>query len=62
MLGKAKRPWRTLRESASAMLHGMSVPNSMWSCAINTGVYTRIRMFSGAVGVCGGVLLTLLTS
>jgi hypothetical protein len=31
ILGKAKRPWRTLRDNASAMMHSMSVPNSVWS-------------------------------
>jgi hypothetical protein len=35
MLGKAERPWRTLRDIASAMMHNMPVPNYMWSCAIN---------------------------
>jgi hypothetical protein len=40
----------------------MSVPNSMWSCAISTVVYLRNRMFSRAVGASGGVPLTLLTS
>jgi hypothetical protein len=30
MLGKAERPWRTMRDNASAMLHIMAVPNSMW--------------------------------
>jgi transposase InsO family protein len=29
MLGKAERPWRTIRDNASAMLHIMAVPNSM---------------------------------
>jgi hypothetical protein len=29
MLGKAERPWRTVRNNASAMLHNMAVPNSM---------------------------------
>jgi hypothetical protein len=62
MLGKAERPWRTLRDTASALLHGMSVPNSMWSCVINTVVYFRNRMFSRAVGAYGGVPLTLMTS
>jgi hypothetical protein len=62
MLGKAECPWRTLRDNASAMLHSMSVPNSMWSCAICTVVYLRNRMFSRAVGVSRGVPLTLLMS
>jgi hypothetical protein len=39
MLGKAERPWRILRDCASSMLHAMSVPNSMWSCAISTVVH-----------------------
>jgi hypothetical protein len=62
MLGKAERSWRTLRDSASALLHGMSVPNSMLSCVISTVVYLRKRMLSRAVGACGDVPLTLLTS
>jgi hypothetical protein len=62
MFGKAKRPWRTLRDIASALQHGVSVPNSMWSCAINTVVYLRNRIFSRAVGASGGVPLMLLTS
>jgi hypothetical protein len=41
MLGKAERPWRTLRDSAFAILHGMSFPISMQSCAISTVVYLR---------------------
>jgi hypothetical protein len=41
MLGKAERPWRTLRDCASSMLHAMSVPNNMWSCAIITVVHLR---------------------
>jgi hypothetical protein len=61
MLGKAERPWRTLRDNASAPLHIMSVPNSMCSCAISHVVYLRNRMFSRAVGVSCGVPLTLLT-
>jgi hypothetical protein len=36
MLGKAERPWRTLLDCAFSMLHAMSVPNNMWSCAIST--------------------------
>jgi hypothetical protein len=62
MLVKDERPWRTLRDKGCALPHGMSVPNSMWSCAINTVVYLRSRMFSRAVGAFGGVPLTLLTS
>jgi hypothetical protein len=34
----------------------------MWSCAISTVVYIRNCAFSRAVGVYGGVPLTLLTS
>jgi transposase InsO family protein len=41
MLGKAERPWRTIRDNASAILHRMVVPNSMWSCAVNIVVYLR---------------------
>jgi hypothetical protein len=62
MLGKAKRPWRTLLDNASTLPHNMSVPNSMWSFAISTVVYLRNRMFSRAFGVTSGVPLTLLTS
>jgi hypothetical protein len=28
LLGKAERPWRTIRDNASAVLHIMAVPNS----------------------------------
>jgi hypothetical protein len=62
MLGRAERPWHTLRDNASALRHNMSVPNSLWSCAISTAVYLRNRTFSRTVGVSGGVPLTLLTS
>jgi transposase InsO family protein len=62
MLGKAERPWRTIRDNASAMLHSMAVPNSMWSCAIITVVYLRNRTYSRSVGPTGGIPLTLLTS
>jgi hypothetical protein len=34
MLGKAERPWRTITENASAMLHNMVVQNFIWSCAM----------------------------
>jgi hypothetical protein len=44
------------------MMHSMSVPNSMWSCAVNITVYLHNRTFSRAVSLCGGVPLTLLTS
>jgi hypothetical protein len=43
ILGKAECPWRTLWDNASAMLHSMSVPNSMWSCAVSTIVYLSNR-------------------
>jgi transposase InsO family protein len=46
MLGKAEWPWRTLRGFASAMMHSMFVPPSMWSCAINTIVFLRNRTFN----------------
>jgi hypothetical protein len=36
MLGKAERPWRTIQDDAFAMLHSMAVPNSKWSCVVNT--------------------------
>jgi transposase InsO family protein len=29
VLGKAERPWRTIRNNAYAMMHTMSVPNAM---------------------------------
>jgi hypothetical protein len=61
-LGEIKRPWRTLRDCASSMLHDMFVPNNMWSCAVNTIVHLRNRTVSIAVGPLGGVPLTLLTS
>jgi hypothetical protein len=62
MLGKAKRPWRTLKDNASPVLHNMSVPNSMCSCAINIVVYLCNRAFGLADGLSGGVPLTLLAS
>jgi hypothetical protein len=40
----------------------MYVPNSMRSCAVITILYLRNRTFSRAVGLSGGVPLTLLTS
>jgi hypothetical protein len=43
MLGKAERPWRTIRDNDFAMLHSKAVPNSMWSCAVNTVVYLHNR-------------------
>jgi hypothetical protein len=61
MLGKAERPWRTLRDNASAMLHNMHVPTSMWPCIVNTFVYLRNRTCNRAVGLSGGVPITLLT-
>jgi hypothetical protein len=60
-LEKAERSWRTLRDCASSMMHAMFVPNSMWSCAINTIVHLRNRTFTIAVGLSGVVPLTLLT-
>jgi hypothetical protein len=62
MLGKAERPWRTIRDKASAMLHSMAVPNSMWSCVVNGVVYLRNRTYNRSVGPNGGIPLTLLTS
>jgi transposase InsO family protein len=61
MLGKAERPWRTLRDCASSMLHAMFVPNNMWSCAIGTVVHLRNRTYSRVVGPSGGVPVTLLS-
>jgi hypothetical protein len=49
MLGKAERPWPTMRGNASAMLHSMAVPNSMWSCDVTTVVYLRNRTYSRSV-------------
>jgi hypothetical protein len=62
MLGKAERPWRTIQDNASAMLHSMTVPNSMWSCVVSTGVYLCNRAYIRSVGLTGGIPLTLLTS
>jgi hypothetical protein len=39
----------------------MSVPKSMWSCAISIVVHLRNRTYSRAVGPSGGVPITLLT-
>jgi transposase InsO family protein len=62
MLGKAKRPWRILRDNASAMLHSMHVPNFIWLCAVNNVVCLRNRTYNHVVGLSGGVPLALLTS
>jgi hypothetical protein len=62
IVGQAERPWRTLRDCASSMLHAISFPNSMWSCAINTILHLCNRTFNKAVGPSGGVPLSLLTS
>jgi hypothetical protein len=63
MLGKAERPWRTIPDNASAILHYMAVPNFMWSCAINTVVYVRNRnrTCSRSEYHSNGVPLALLT-
>jgi hypothetical protein len=61
MLGKAERPWRTIRDDGSAMLHSMAVPTFMRSCAVNTVVYLRNRTYSRSVGLTGGVPLCLLS-
>jgi transposase InsO family protein len=55
MLGKAERPWRTLRDNASAMLYNMAVPNSMWSCVVSTVLYLRNRTYNRSVGLAGKV-------
>jgi transposase InsO family protein len=60
MLGKAERPWRTIRDIA--MLQSMAVLNSMWSCAVSSVVYLRNRTYNHLVGLNGGIPLTLLTS
>jgi hypothetical protein len=60
MLGKAERPWRTIRDNAFAMMHNMSIPNAMWSCAVSIVVYLRNRTYNRAVGFSRGVPLTLL--
>jgi hypothetical protein len=62
MLSKAERPWRTIRDNASAMLHSMAVSNAMWSCVVNTAVCLRNRTYNRSVGPTGGIRLTLLTS
>jgi hypothetical protein len=62
MFGKAERPWRTIRDNASALLHSMAVPNSTWSCDVIIVVYLRNRTYSRSVGPNGSILLTLLTS
>jgi hypothetical protein len=62
MLGRAERPWRTLRDNALAMLHSMAVPNFMWSCAVRTFAYLRNRTYIRSIGLSGGIPLTLLMS
>jgi hypothetical protein len=62
MLGKAERPSRTIKDTASAMLHNMVVPNFMWSCAIYTFVYMRNRTYNRSVGLTVGVPFTPLAS
>jgi hypothetical protein len=62
MLGKAERLWRTIRDNAFAMLRNMAVPNSMWSCVVNTVVYLRNRTYNLSVGLTGCIPLTLFTS
>jgi hypothetical protein len=44
------------------MLHSMAVPNSMWSCAVNTVVYLRNHTYNRPIGLTSGIPLTLLTS
>jgi hypothetical protein len=61
MLGKAERPWRTIRDNASATLHSMAVPNSKWSYVVTTDVYLRNRTYIRSVGLTSGIPLTLLT-
>jgi hypothetical protein len=63
MLGKAERPWRTILDNASAILHCMAVPNLLWSCAINTVVYlrNRNRTYIRSEGHPNGVPVALLT-
>jgi hypothetical protein len=61
MLGKAERPWRILRDNASAMLHNMAVSSSMWSCDVSTVVYLRNRIYNRSVGLTSGIPLTLPT-
>jgi hypothetical protein len=62
ILCKSERPWRTIQDNASAMLHSMAVPNSMWSCVVSTGVYLCNRAYIRSVGLTGGIPLTRLTS
>jgi hypothetical protein len=42
------------------MMHAMSVPNRRWSCVVGTVVYLRNKHFSKAVGVTGGVPITVI--
>jgi hypothetical protein len=62
ILGKAERPWRTIRDNASAMLHIMAVPNYMWLCGVSSADFLRNRTYNRSVGLTGGVPLTLLTA
>jgi hypothetical protein len=62
MLVKAERPWRTLTDNASAMLHNMSVLYFTWSCADSIIAYLRNRTYIPIVGLSSGVPLTMLTS
>jgi hypothetical protein len=61
-LGKAEGPWRTIRDNAFAILHCMTVLNSIWSCVVNTTGYMRNRTYRRSFGLTGGIPLTLLTS
>jgi hypothetical protein len=55
MLGKPECTWRTLRDFASAIVHPMSGPTPMWSCAMRTVMFFLNRTVSRAVGHGGGV-------
>jgi hypothetical protein len=50
MLGKAKRPWRTIHDDVYVMMHIMSMPKSMYLCAVITVVKLRNLTFSRAEG------------
>jgi hypothetical protein len=46
------------------MMHNMSVPNSIWSCAVRLSIVVplRKRTLSRTAGLSGGVPITLLRS
>jgi hypothetical protein len=58
MLGKAERPWRTIRECEFSKSFTIPVSTSMWSSGMRTTMYLCKCTFSRTFGTCGGVLLT----